>query len=145
MTTPTIVLPSTRNSRRASVFFYRPSKATVGAYHVERVFVPIRRKVRATWVGPFATAQDAKTAILRATQHPLTVTLEHEPVCVSNVERESLDAVYANKFVDLDQAESYLRQAFPGWFVYRGGSHVALHLVQGGFANRVLVITEPRA
>ena len=46
-------------------------------------------------------------------------------------------------FRSLDVAESYLRGAFPLWFVYRGGNHVALHVAPGvGGGPRVLLIAE---
>ena len=41
----------------------------------------------------------------------------------------------------LDEAEANLRSLFRGWFVYRGGSHVALHRTADD-DRRVLVVTE---
>ena len=43
-------------------------------------------------------------------------------------------------FASLDVAEQFLRVEFPNWFVYRGGSHVALHRVSGG--ARVLFVRD---
>jgi hypothetical protein len=40
----------------------------------------------------------------------------------------------------LDDAERLLRETYEGWFVYRGGNHVALHRASGG--KRVLLIEE---
>ena len=43
----------------------------------------------------------------------------------------------------LDNVEASIRKGFSadeGWFVYRGGSHVALHRVSGG--DRVLLVAE---
>ena len=41
----------------------------------------------------------------------------------------------------LDDAERYLRAVFFGWFVYRGGNHIALHR-KAGDDRRVLIVTE---
>ena len=43
----------------------------------------------------------------------------------------------------LDVAEARLRLYFPGWFVYRGGHHIAMHL-KSGDPRRVLFVTEVR-
>jgi hypothetical protein len=43
---------------------------------------------------------------------------------------------------DLDQVAGRLKAAFPGWFVYRGGSHVALHVSTA--SARVAIVTEER-
>jgi hypothetical protein len=40
----------------------------------------------------------------------------------------------------LDKACSELRAWFPGWIVYRGGSHVAVHRTSGG--DRLVFIVD---
>ena len=40
----------------------------------------------------------------------------------------------------LDDVEKHLRHVFFGWYVYRGGNHVALHRSFG--APRALLVTE---
>ena len=43
-------------------------------------------------------------------------------------------------FRDLDHAEAEMRGWFGGWFVHRGGGHVALHRVKGD-RLRVAIVT----
>ena len=43
--------------------------------------------------------------------------------------------------MSLDDVASNLRRMFPGWFVYRGGNHVALHAIDGD-ARRLMLVTE---
>jgi hypothetical protein len=45
------------------------------------------------------------------------------------------------QLASLDEVEANLRALFRGWFVYRGGSHVALHRTAGD-DRRVLLVTE---
>jgi len=45
--------------------------------------------------------------------------------------RELVGAVKHQNFVNLEAAERKLSDWFPNWFIYRGGSHVALHLSDG--------------
>jgi len=45
-------------------------------------------------------------------------------------------------FEGLDDVEAFMRVAFRGWFVYRGGNHVSLHRADG--SPRLLLITERR-
>lgn len=40
----------------------------------------------------------------------------------------------------LDVAEQHVRNRLPGWFIYRGGSHVAIHRRSG--ADRIGLVTE---
>jgi hypothetical protein len=40
----------------------------------------------------------------------------------------------------LEQVESALLQQYPGWFVYRGGNHVALH--RSKQAERLLLVVQ---
>ena len=41
----------------------------------------------------------------------------------------------------LEDARLLLAAEFPGWMIYRGGSHLALHVRSG--SPRVLLVTEP--
>lgn len=41
----------------------------------------------------------------------------------------------------LDDAEKQLRFYFKGWFIYRGGNHIAMHRASGD-DRRVLFVTE---
>lgn len=41
----------------------------------------------------------------------------------------------------LDEAEEKLKEFFHGWFVYRGGNHVAMHRTSGD-DRRILFVTE---
>jgi len=43
----------------------------------------------------------------------------------------------------LDNVAAVLEEMLPGWFVYRGGSHVAVHLDKGS-DQRVLMIVEDK-
>jgi hypothetical protein len=40
----------------------------------------------------------------------------------------------------LEQAESALLKQYPGWFVYRGGNHVALHRTKR--SGRLLLVVQ---
>lgn len=40
---------------------------------------------------------------------------------------------------DLDSYEAALRSQFPGWFVYRGGKHVALHRTRAWSGKRLIL------
>lgn len=44
----------------------------------------------------------------------------------------------------LDDVAAKLRETYPGWFVYRGGSHVALHRSAGN-ETRLLLVVETEA
>ena len=43
--------------------------------------------------------------------------------------------------MSLDDVAANLRRMFPGWFVYRGGRHVALHANEGD-ERRLMLVTE---
>lgn len=61
-------MPSSRGSRRDSVYYYRRGRGGA-TWYVERVFEHSRRieaGIPASWTGPFATALDARTALLLA-------------------------------------------------------------------------------
>jgi hypothetical protein len=42
----------------------------------------------------------------------------------------------------LEAAYSFALKALPGWFIYRGGNHVAIHRDAGSKSRRVAIITE---
>ena len=42
--------------------------------------------------------------------------------------------------LSMDEAFHYLRQELPAWFVYRGGSHIAIHSKPGD-CRRIVIIT----
>lgn len=42
----------------------------------------------------------------------------------------------------LDECAAKLREVFKGWFVYRGGHHIALHRDSGIASARVLLLVE---
>lgn len=62
-------------------------------------------------------------------------------------ERQALHALLVRPYQDLDQVETAIRAVFPAWFVYRGGSHVALHVrayQPGVESDRLAIWTEER-
>jgi hypothetical protein len=64
---------------------------------------------------------------------PTIATLEiAEPLGLTRLQRAAWSLLAAGEvFTDLNDAEAFLRQAFHGWFIYRGGNHVALHRASG--------------
>lgn len=63
-----------------------------------------------------------------------------EPLGLGRLQRAAWSLLAAGEtFTDLNDAEAFLREAFRGWFIYRGGNHVALHRASG--QTRLAVIT----
>jgi hypothetical protein len=57
-------------------------------------------------------------------------------------EREALHTLLVRPYRTLDQVEQAIAAVFPAWFVYRGGSHVALHTRSQ--SDRLAIWTEER-
>lgn len=71
----------------------------------------------------------------------LTTTTEiAEPLGLTRLQRAAWQLLAAGEpFTSLDDAQAFLREAFAGWFVYRGGNHVALHRASGQVRLAVVV------
>lgn len=62
-------------------------------------------------------------------------------------ERQALHALLTRPYRNLDEVEQAVRAVFPAWFIYRGGSHVALHVSEyrrDVDAPRLAIWTEER-
>ena len=67
----------------------------------------------------------------------VTGTLEHTPDLTAD-EATVLRVIARSGFADMNDAVDFLRVAFKGWFIYEGGSHVALH--KTALSPRVLLL-----
>jgi hypothetical protein len=77
----------------------------------------------------------------------ITTTIENADLLTPD-EFRALRAIANNRTASLDEQEGFLRVAFRGWFVYRGGHHVALHKptgAAGAGGPRVLFLAEASA
>lgn len=73
------------------------------------------------------------------------VAIEFLPDDMTRDEEDAIDVVAIDQhsfFASLDAAEAFLRAHFANWFIYRGGSHIALHRTPGSDSPRVLIVTE---
>jgi hypothetical protein len=74
---------------------------------------------------------------------PVNASLEAD---ASPADREAVAPVLTNMrsagVYGLSAAAAFLAKALPGWFIYRGGNHVAIHRDAGSKSRRIAIVTE---